>query len=154
MATPSANLGPGSRSFGLIRCEVSPAEPCLVVFTYGAGFTLADFDAAMNFVVAFAAANGPIAIMSEVRGTPPAGAGERRRMADIASALDGKAGRKICGSAVVTDSALMRGVLTAVGWIHSPPYPLRPFADDQEARAWLRERLTEARGSGSAAQRG
>lgn len=144
MANPSVNLGPGNRSFGLIRCVVSADEPRLVEFIYAAGFTLVDFEAAMTFVVEYASAHAPIAILSEVRGTPPAGAGERKRMADIVSVADRKSGRMICGSAVVTDSALMRGVLTAVGWIHSPPYPLRPFADDREARAWLRERLTEA----------
>jgi proteasome lid subunit RPN8/RPN11 len=154
MTTSSAAPAPGVRNFGLIGCVSSPAEPRLLVFTYSAGFTLADFEAAMVFVVEYARAHSPIAIMSEVRGTPPAGAGERRRMADIVSVADRKSGRLICGSAVVTDSAIMRGVLTAVGWIHSPPYPLRPFADDHEARAWLRERLAEALGPQSTAQRG
>lgn len=154
MATPTPNLGPGNRSFGLIRSVVSPEEPRILVFTYTAGFTLADFDAAMNFVVSFANANAPIAILSEVRGTPPAGAGERRRMADIVSVADKKTGHLIAASAVVTDSGLMRGVLTAVTWIHSPPYPLRPFADDREARAWLRVSLANAPSVRSAPQRG
>ena len=140
---PPANpaLAPGPRDFGAIHCITRPEEPRLVEFTYTGGFSLADFRAAMHFVPEYAAQQGVIAILSEVRGTAPAGAGERRKMVEIVSELDAKAKGLVCASAVVTDSGLMRGVLTAVGWVHSPPYPLRPFASDVDARAWLREHL-------------
>ncbi|MCA9533710.1 MAG: STAS/SEC14 domain-containing protein [Myxococcales bacterium] len=113
-------------------------------FTYGAGFTLIDFSNAMQFVAEYAALRGPIAIMSEVRGAAPAGAGERRRLAEIVSELDAKTKGQVCASAVVTESGLMRGVLTAVSWVHSPVYPLKPFASEDDARAWLREHLAKA----------
>ncbi|MCB9658762.1 MAG: STAS/SEC14 domain-containing protein [Polyangiales bacterium] len=140
MVYPVATAQP-TPSFGAIRCFIRPGEPRLVEFTYADGFTIDDFRGAMEFVARYTGQHRPIAILSEVRGTVPAGAADRRRMADIVRDHDQAAGHNICASAVVTDSTLMRGVLTAVSWIHATPYELRAFSDDDQARAWLRERL-------------
>lgn len=44
---------------------------------------------------------------------------------------------KVGGAAIVVDSAIARGVITAVNWIAPPPFPQRVFATEGEAEAYL-----------------
>lgn len=52
-------------------------------------------------------------------------------------------GDRILGQAVVLESALQRGALTAVSWLARPSWPVRTFADRLDAIHWLRARLLE-----------
>ena len=51
--------------------------------------------------------------------------------------------RAIAGSAMVFDSKIARGTLTAINWIARKPYPEKVFGHLDEALAWL-SRLTPA----------
>ena len=44
-------------------------------------------------------------------------------------------------------SGVMRGALTAIGWIGAFPVPMSAFTTRRECEAWLEERLTEDRGA-------
>lgn len=46
--------------------------------------------------------------------------------------------------AVVTMSAIIRGVVIALGWIYPHPHPIRTFATRAEALAWCEQKLAEA----------
>jgi hypothetical protein len=52
------------------------------------------------------------------------------------------------GLAFVSNSALVRGMLTATYWLSPPPYPYRTFSSLDEAMAWARSLLgpTEVQG--------
>jgi len=46
-------------------------------------------------------------------------------------------------SAIVTDSALVRGAMTAVNWLHRPRVPTTYVATLEDAERWARERLDD-----------
>ena len=48
--------------------------------------------------------------------------------------------RGILGSAIVTRSSLVRGVLTALSWMVRPSFPVKVFKTVREGRGWLEER--------------
>ena len=50
--------------------------------------------------------------------------------------------QKLCrGTAFVLTSSFQRGVLTAVHWVSSPPYPFTIVATFDEAKAWADKQL-------------
>ncbi len=61
---------------------------------------------------------------------------QRRLAKDMLAELDLT---KISRQALVTDSALVRGALTAISWLASLPYPIKPFkpSEVEHAIAWL-----------------
>jgi hypothetical protein len=48
------------------------------------------------------------------------------------------------GSALVLPNAFIRGVMTAIFWLYSPPFLHRIFAERGEGLAWARDVLAEA----------
>jgi hypothetical protein len=83
---------------------------------------------------------------------PPLTPMQRRRTADFLREVQPRAAAYFAGAAVVLSSPIQRGILTAVLWIFTPPYPMRAFADVREARGWLLDRLSlgTGRSGGSA----
>jgi len=70
----------------------------------------------------------------------------RKRMSDHVNANRELLKRWHVAAAIVSSSAMVRGVVTAVNWLSPPPFPQRQFATREEAEAWLRGMLTnEAR---------
>ena len=49
-------------------------------------------------------------------------------------------GRYCVGAAMIFDSAVMRGMLTAILWLRTPEYPTKVFATSEEAIEWGRLR--------------
>jgi len=47
------------------------------------------------------------------------------------------------GLVLVTDSAMLRGVLTAIYWISAPPFPYHVADTTVRARIWAREQLEQ-----------
>jgi hypothetical protein len=51
---------------------------------------------------------------------------------------------QICvGCAYVSRSAVGRGILTALGWIVSPPFPMKTFDSLEPGLQWLKTQLPE-----------
>ncbi|NUP11924.1 MAG: hypothetical protein HOW73_38245 [Polyangiaceae bacterium] len=48
-----------------------------------------------------------------------------------------------CGSAIIVESAWVRGALTAIHWLHKPKVPQAYFTKVPEAYDWAASRLTE-----------
>ena len=55
--------------------------------------------------------------------------------------------RRSAGVAIVVTNPLVRGTVTAINWLHPPPYPLKLVATRAEAEAWCVERLRPAASS-------
>jgi hypothetical protein len=71
--------------------------------------------------------------ISEVEGMDPS----QRRMLTERLAEDEELNARICrGLAMVFDSAMLRGILTAVWWVKKPPYPQKVFKNVEQAKAW------------------
>lgn len=69
---------------------------------------------------------------------------QRKTIADAVQALPLGSKRLIAGHAVVVNSAIGRGVLTAINWFVSErPFAERVFASPDKALLWLAERLPE-----------
>jgi hypothetical protein len=59
----------------------------------------------------------------------------------------------VVGSALVIESALARGTLTALMWMSSPPYEQKAFRTLDAARAWALERVADVERRERAVQR-
>jgi hypothetical protein len=90
---------------------------------------------------------GPYGALFETDGLPHVPATQRQILARWMDEQRYKSHRHCVGVALVTTSALTRGLLTAVTWLATvtPPYPMRTFAARDEAAIWLRGELSQAR---------
>lgn len=66
-------------------------------------------------------------------------AAQRRRMAEHLATHKDAIAQWTSGVAIVTPSAIVRGMITAVNWITGTPCPQRTFSTVAEARTWLAE---------------
>lgn len=58
------------------------------------------------------------------------------------------------GCAMVFESRLLRGILTAMYWVHRPKYPTRVFTKVDEALAWAEQLTHDGLGDGEADEDG
>jgi len=73
----------------------------------------------------------------DLRGVQRMDAARRRRFVEWAKLHSPTARKLVVGYAVVVDSNLMAGVVTAVLWLMRPPAPMRVFSRPADAEAWL-----------------
>ena len=101
----------------------------------------ADYDQYLALIASeLDAADGsnPALILYDVaRGPGSVSAGRRKRLAQVVATRRGKLTRAVSACAVVADSALSRGIATALLWLISPPYEVRMVANVDEAFAWF-----------------
>lgn len=76
----------------------------------------------------------PITMLTVTHEAVPPNAAERKLLADL---LRSGAADRVLAHALVTDSALVRGVLTALDWLVKKPFKETAFADPREAVRWL-----------------
>ena len=69
-------------------------------------------------------------------------AAQRKQLADFMK-THAKDMDAITGSAMVLDSALARGALTALNWLFRKPFPEKVFSSADPALEWLREKDSE-----------
>ena len=73
------------------------------------------------------------------RGNPPPNARWRQQIAEASKAYPPN-----CAFALVSESVLVRGVLTAINWLRPPTYDVIAVATVDEALAWVVARRGEA----------
>ncbi|MCA9578587.1 MAG: STAS/SEC14 domain-containing protein [Polyangiales bacterium] len=78
-------------------------------------------------------------VMHDSRTAMGLSAAQRRRMAAHLAQHEHAIRQWTSGVAIVSPSAVIRGMITAVNWITGTPCPQRTFATEPEARAWLRD---------------
>ncbi len=66
---------------------------------------------------------------------------QRRMMADWLTEAERLNRQYTVAMAVVSDSALVRGAMTAVTWMKEPPVPMKPFATLREGSEYVLEAL-------------
>jgi stage II sporulation SpoAA-like protein len=62
----------------------------------------------------------------------------RQGLAKVIIRYRDQIGRGTLAEARVTQSAVVRGILTAIAWLAPQPWPIRVFESESEAIAWLR----------------
>lgn len=78
---------------------------------------------------------GGTGLLVSERGNPPPDATWRRRMAEASADYPPN-----CLYAMVSESVVVRGVVTAINWIRPPTYQFTAVATVPEAMAWLAAR--------------
>lgn len=71
---------------------------------------------------------------------------QRKQIVDAVGSIDAK--ERIVGHAVVTNTAVARGVLQVVNWFVTPVFPEKIFRSPGEAVAWLTTRAPRFDGDG------
>lgn len=80
---------------------------------------------------------GKRAVLYESPAPAAMSAEQRRQLADMLDQRKDKLRTITSGYVMVTPSAVVRGVLTAVFWIAPPPYPYQVVGTPEEAFRWL-----------------
>jgi hypothetical protein len=70
---------------------------------------------------------------------------QRARMSEHTNAHRDLLARWMVAAAIVSSSAVVRGVVTAVNWLSPPPFPQRQFAMRAQAEAWIQGMLSADR---------
>lgn len=83
------------------------------------------------------------ATLHDLRDTRP-DATRRKRFADWIETHEAELRLRLAAHAVVVDSTLQRGMITAILWMTSPPCPMKVFDDREEAERWLLEMLARS----------
>lgn len=87
---------------------------------------------------------GPYVNIIDARNAPTPTASQRKIMADF-RAVHQEHIRKYCkGSAFVFESAVMRGIITAIHWLRQPEMPHKSFGSLMEAMNWAKVQLSAA----------
>lgn len=97
-------------------------------------FSEADFDAYIDNVRGHSRAVGATVVFDVSHGIQTPTALQRKALTKAVAAIANK--DHIVAHAVVTNSAIARGVLTAVNWFVQPPFLERVFDSPTTAAAW------------------
>jgi hypothetical protein len=83
----------------------------------------------------------PFAMLINMGQHPPLPATQRKAVSDAMKADNKRYPGVQMGLAIVVRSAFERGIITAISWVASPPYPFAAFGKELEAAEWLIEKL-------------
>ncbi len=98
---------------------------------------LVDYDTFYAEVDRLLADGRPFTVLHDLRGVRSMGPDRRRRFVEYANSHMASVKQLICGYAVLLDSQIMRGVVTAVLWFVRPPMPMKVFTNQADAEDWL-----------------
>jgi len=87
----------------------------------------------------------PYAVVNDARLAPPPSANQRKMVAAQMQRLDAYTREYCKGATFVFESALMRGIMTAIFWITKPGYPTEVFGDVGSAVEWCQAQLNQPR---------
>jgi hypothetical protein len=68
---------------------------------------------------------------------------QRKRVSEFTKINTERLAEVVVAAAIVSESAAVRGLITAINWFAAPPFPQRIFARRNEAEGWLGDRLAE-----------
>jgi hypothetical protein len=116
--------------------EVDVSRHPLVLVRYGRQFSDADWSVLIERV-AVLIRRGPFGMINDVRGGAVPTPVQRRTIAALYEANEPEIRAHFLAGALVGDSLLLRGVLTAMRWLRPAPHPVEIFATIGEAEAWI-----------------
>jgi hypothetical protein len=116
--------------------EVDHSRFPLVVLRNGRRFTDADFQAVTVHLEELLR-RGPFGVLNDTRGSPMPSPLQRRIIIKFYEDFDREIRAHLLATAIVGDSTLVRGVLTALQWIRPAPHPVKVFASMVDAERWV-----------------
>lgn len=114
-----------------IWTQILPANPTLAEFSRA----FDHFDARIREI---AEGSERLGLVVDMRAYGVGNSVQRHRAAETNQLAERTLGARILGQAVILESAVQRGALTAVHWLARPTWPVRTFADHKSAIHWLR----------------
>ncbi len=108
----------------------------LVVVRYPKVIEQQDFERHLGRVVLFIKRQQPWAMVNDSRGSGHPDAKQRRAIAAMYDEHETLVRTFWRGAAIVFDSPLTVGVVTAISWIRSPPHPFKAFTSFDDGRRW------------------
>ena len=85
------------------------------------------------------------ALMADMRFAGPTDAVRRRQFTEWLSKHKTAVTQHLAGYAVIVESKEQEGMVTALRWVNGMPVPLQVFADQDSARAWLKEKMSASK---------
>lgn len=113
----------------------------LVVIHYPKLIEHQDFMSSLDRIIGFVQRGEPWVMINDARGSGHPNAKQRQAIASMYEAHEQEVRRHWRGSAIVFDSQVIVGVLTALVWLRPPPHPFRAFSDYNEGRSWALDML-------------
>ncbi|MEZ4288547.1 MAG: hypothetical protein R3A47_10485 [Polyangiales bacterium] len=86
----------------------------------------------------------PAVVLHDLSQVGSMDAARRRKFVTYAEANRERVTSMVKGYAVLIDSPVIRGIVTAVLWFLNPPCPMKIFTSRAKAIEWLKERYPEA----------
>ena len=83
----------------------------------------------------------PFAWVIDLSNVTKAPATQRKTLGEHLKSLEAFSERWNAGSALITRSSWLRGLVTAVFWISPPKYPTELFSEPEQAVRWARKQL-------------
>lgn len=118
----------------------------VVLVWFGRTYTDADWQASLDEIGKLAVGRLPFVVLNVSRPdmeTPTAK--QRKAVADWNAAYIAAGHDTLLGWGSVIGSHLLRGVITAILWISTPPYEQKTLANLDEGMAWARQLLARRR---------
>jgi len=109
----------------------------LVVVRYPKKIDHADFMAHLDRVTGYVLRNEPWGMINDSRGAGHPNAVQRQAIASFYDAHEATVRANWRGTAIVFDSPIIAGVLTALAWLRPPPHPFKAFSNFDEGERWL-----------------
>lgn len=113
----------------------------LVYIAYPRAFTDADWTELIETACAFLDRGQPYGWINDARTPYIPNARQRTELANHQKERATDYRRWVRAAAVVSQSTLVRGVITAMNWVVPTPFPHQTFATIAEAERWARLRL-------------
>jgi hypothetical protein len=114
----------------------------LLVCRFPSEWTDQEFENGMVELLDILAKAERVGLVSDTTGSGKPTAKQRRFTADSIARNEELFRTRVAGWAVVVDSPVVRGIVTAITWIHSPPFPLIMLPTVREAEEWVRTQLS------------
>jgi hypothetical protein len=113
----------------------------IVVVRYPKRIDQRDFDAHLERIIGYVKRDAPWGLLNDSRGAGHPNAVQRQAIATFYDRYEPLVRKNWRGSAIIFDSPLIVGVLTALTWIRPAPHPFKAFSNYAEGQRWLEARF-------------
>jgi hypothetical protein len=118
----------------------------LVVVSLPAEWSDAEWDAYLAQMRRFPTRRERYVTLTDARGAGTPSAAQRKRAAEVMAEDAALSKRFNVANALVFESAILRGMVTAITWLTPPPVPMQTFATPRQACEWLDGLFAQAAG--------
>lgn len=116
----------------------------LVVVRYPKKIDHDDFMAHLDRVIDYVKRDEPWGMINDSRGSGHPNAVQRQAIASFYDEYEPIIRKNWRGTAIVFDSPIIAGVLTALTWLRPAPHPSKAFSNYDEGERWLLSRFEPA----------